>query len=46
VILAVALFKAASYLLPYGSDSSGPAFAVPHGVVLFIGCLCFILFLG
>jgi len=46
VILAVALFKAAPHLLPYGSESSGPAFAVPHGVVLFIGCLCFIVFLA
>lgn len=32
-------------LLPYGSDTSGPAFALPHGVVLFIGILCFIVFL-
>lgn len=46
VILAVALLKAAPHLLPYGSESSGPAFAVPHGVVLFIGCLCFIVFLA
>ncbi|KRP41679.1 Fucose permease [Pseudomonas libanensis] len=46
IIMAVALFKAAPHLLPYGSESSGPAFAVPHGVVLFIGCLCFIVFLA
>lgn len=46
VITLAALFKAAPHLLPYGSESSGPAFAVPHGVVLFIGCLCFIVFLA
>lgn len=46
VIVAVALLKAGPHLLPYGSESSGPAFAVPHGVVLFIGCLCFIVFLA
>ena len=46
VITVAALLKAAPHLLPYGSKSSGPAFAVPHGVVLFIGCLCFIVFLA
>ncbi|EIK63438.1 MFS transporter [Pseudomonas sp. B2021] len=46
VIMVVALLKAAPHLLPYGSESSGPAFAVPHGVVFFIGCLCFIVFLA
>lgn len=45
-VLAVALLKAAPHLLPYGSESSGPAFAIPHGVVLFIGCLCFVVFLA
>ncbi|MCF5777786.1 MFS transporter, partial [Pseudomonas poae] len=46
VIMVVALLKAGPHLLPYGSESSGPAFAIPHGVVLFIGCLCFIVFLA
>ncbi|VVO39033.1 MFS transporter [Pseudomonas fluorescens] len=46
VLLLLALFKAAPHLLPYGSESTGPAFAVPHGVVLFIGILCFIVFLA
>ncbi|MGB3127688.1 MAG: MFS transporter [Pseudomonas sp.] len=46
VIMALALLKAGPHLLPYGSESSGPAFAVPHGVVLFIGCLCCIVFLA
>jgi hypothetical protein len=32
-------------MLPYGSESSGPAFAIPHGIVLFIGGMCFIVFL-
>ncbi len=45
VILVVALLKAAPHLLPYGSESSGPAFAVPHGIVLFIGVMCCIVFL-
>lgn len=45
VMLIVALLKAAPHLLPYGSESSGPAFAVPHGIVLFIGMMCFIVFL-
>ncbi|NWA27994.1 MFS transporter [Pseudomonas gingeri] len=46
LFLLAALFKAAPHLLPYGSESSGPAFAVPHGVVLFIGLLCFVVFLA
>ena len=41
-----ALLKAAPHLLSYGSESTGPAFAVPHGVVLFIGLLCFTVFLA
>jgi predicted MFS family arabinose efflux permease len=39
------LVKAAPHLLPYGSKGVGSVFAIPHGVVLFIGILCFILFL-
>lgn len=46
VLILVALIKAAPHLLPYGSESNGPAFAVPHGVVLFIGLLCFVVFLA
>ena len=42
----VALAMAASHLLPHGSEREGPAFALPHGVVLFIGALCFIAFLA
>jgi predicted MFS family arabinose efflux permease len=43
--IAVALAKAAPHLLPYGGQSAGPGFALPRGIVLFIGGLCFILFL-
>ncbi|MDR9749976.1 MFS transporter [Pseudomonas sp. SZMC_28357] len=46
VILLAALAKAAPHLLAYGSERSGPAFAVPHGVVLLIGSLCFVVFLA
>jgi fucose permease len=46
VLLLIALCKAAPHLLPYGSESSGPAFAMPHGIVLFIGGMCFIVFLA
>ncbi|MFY0731313.1 MFS transporter [Pseudomonas sp. NFX15] len=46
VLLLIALAKAVPHLLPYGSEGSGPAFAVPHGIVLFIGGMCFIVFLA
>ncbi|MBV4545113.1 MFS transporter [Pseudomonas triticicola] len=45
VLLIGALLKCVPHMLPYGSDSSGPAFAIPHGIVLFIGGMCFIVFL-
>jgi fucose permease len=44
-VLAVLLALSASNFLPYGGRNSGPAFALAKGVVLFIGILCFILFL-
>jgi len=44
-VVIVLLALAASHFLPYGGRSSGPAFALARGVVLFIGVLCFILFL-
>jgi MFS family permease len=44
-VLIAALCKCVPHMLPYGSESSGPAFAVPHGIVLFIGGMCFIVFL-
>jgi MFS family permease len=45
VVLIAALFKCVPHMLPYGSESAGPAFAIPHGIVLFIGGMCFIVFL-
>ncbi len=42
----LALAASARHLLPYGSRSEGPAFAVPHGIVLLFGLLCFVLFLA
>lgn len=35
-------------LLPYGNQETGhtPLFTLPHGVVAFIGLLCFLIFLG
>ncbi|WP_045836967.1 MFS transporter [Hyphomicrobium sp. 99] len=41
----VAMAAAAPYLLTYGAEGGGPAFAIPHGVVLLIGLLCFVVFL-
>lgn len=45
VVTVIALLRAAPHFLTYGSERDGPAFAVPHGVVLFIGLLCFTVFL-
>ena len=44
--IVAALTLSVSHLLPYGARSDGPAFALPHGRVLFIGALCFVLFLA
>jgi MFS family permease len=44
--IAIALAMARPHLLSYGSRSDGPAFALPHGVVLFIGVLCLVAFLA
>jgi predicted MFS family arabinose efflux permease len=44
--MVVALTATASHLLPYGSQREGPVLAIPHGIVLFIGALCFIVFLA
>ncbi len=41
-----ALALSAAHFLPYGARNDGPAFAIPHGIVLFIGMLCFVLFLA
>ena len=42
----VALAISVKHSLPYGARNDGPAFAMPHGIVLFIGMLCFVLFLA
>lgn len=44
-VLLVALYRAAPHLLPFGSESDGPLFAVPRGIVLLLSVLCFIVFL-
>lgn len=44
-VILLAVLSAAPHFLPSGGRSEGPAFAVPHGIVLFIGILCFVVFL-
>jgi len=44
-IILASLYKAAPNLLPYGTERDGPIFAVPRGIVLLLGGLCFIVFL-
>ncbi len=44
-VIVVLLALGAPHFLPYGGRSGGPAFALAKGVVLFIGVLCFILFM-
>ena len=44
-ILLIALLRATPHLLPYSGQGGTAAFAVPHGVVLFLGLLCFVVFL-
>ena len=46
VAVAALVFLACAHLLPYGDDSEAPWFAVPHGIVIFIGALCFVSFLA
>lgn len=44
-LVLVAVLSSGKSLLPYGSERDGPLFAVPRGIVLFLGILCFIVFL-
>ena len=44
--IAAALAVSVKHLLPYGAKAEGPAFAVPHGIVLLLGTLAFVLFLA
>ena len=46
LVVLVALAAAAGRWLPYGARTDGPAFAIPRGIVLFIGALCFVMFLA
>jgi MFS family permease len=45
-LVLAALLKAMAHFLDSRSQSSGPAFAIPRGVVLFLGLLCFTVFLS
>ncbi|WP_449394452.1 MFS transporter [Devosia riboflavina] len=47
-MLVVLLTGAFSGLLPYGNREAGstPLFVIPKGIVMFIGLLCFLVFLG
>jgi MFS family permease len=47
VVAVVVMAEVAAFRgqLPYGGRSDGPAFALPRGVVLFLGVLCCIVFL-
>ena len=45
VTIVIALLIAYPALLSYGNPAEGPPFAIPHGIVLFLGVLCFIVFL-
>lgn len=47
-MLIVLLLLSFSGLLPYGNREAGdtPLFVVPKGIVMFIGLLCFLVFLG
>ena len=44
-VMVMALSVAYPALLPYGNPAEGQSFAIPRGVVLFLGVLCFIVFL-
>lgn len=49
LFIAIALLKAGPHLLgdirSGSTEPAGPAFAIPHGIVLFIGLMCFTVFL-
>jgi fucose permease len=45
-LMSILLAAAFAGLLPYGSHSDGPPFALPRGIVLFLGLLCFVVFLA
>jgi MFS family permease len=44
-VMILAVWVAYPGLLPHGNPTEGPAFAIPRGIVLALGVLCFIVFL-
>ena len=44
IIMAI-VFKYGTYLLPHGGEKSGKIFAIPRGIVTFVGIIAFIAFL-
>jgi hypothetical protein len=46
VIIVAVMVLAGPHLLAYGSQSDAPGFALPRGIVLFIGALCCVAFLA
>lgn len=45
LLIIAALIVSFSGLLPYGSGSEGPLFALPRGIVLLLGGICFVVFM-
>jgi MFS family permease len=45
IAIVLALLGAEAHFLRYGVTGEGPIFAIPHGIVLLIGMLCFVVFL-
>lgn len=45
-IIFLVLLACVGQLLPYGSTSRDPLFVMPHGKVILIGALCFVMFLA
>lgn len=45
-VIFLVLLACVGNLLPYGSTSRDPLFVMPHGKVVLIGALCFIMFLS
>jgi predicted MFS family arabinose efflux permease len=45
-LIAGAIVRAAPHLLARGAAAAGPFFAVPRGIVLLLGAMCFVVFLA
>lgn len=46
LLLIIALPLAWPHLLPHGGEGGGSIFAIPRGIVILIGLLCFVMFLA